>query len=131
VRPPPNLQILPVAAVALVLVLIMMVISPLVVSNNSTPVNLPNTHASERKIESALTVTYTEDGRLLVDDKPISGLSEMGDSIMTQMKKDPYMLVVVRADSTVLTWKVLDILSTARRAGALRIVCATKKFREG
>jgi biopolymer transport protein ExbD len=131
VRPPPNLQILPVAAVALVLVLIMMVISPLVVSNNSTPVNLPNTHASERKIESSITVTYTDDGRLLVDDRPVTGLSEMGDSIMIQMKKDPYMLVVVRADSTVLTWRVLDILSTARRAGALRIVCATKKFREG
>ena len=41
------------------------------------------------------------------------------------------MLVVVRADTTVMSWKVLDILSTARRAGALRIVCATKKFKEG
>lgn len=130
-KPPPNLQIWPLAAVALVMVLIMMVISPLVISNNNTPVNVPQTHSSERKIESARTITYTADGLLFVDDKPVSGLQEMGDSIMASVQKDPYMLVVVRADTTVMNWKVLDILSTARRAGAQRIVCATKKFKEG
>ena len=130
-KPPPNLEILPVAAVGLTLVLIMMVISPLVVSRNSTPVDLPNTHSSERKIESSVNVTYTSDGRLLLDDAPITGLSELGESIVSQVKKDPYILVVLRADTTVLEWQVLDILSTMRRAGALRIVCATKKYKEG
>lgn len=113
------------------MVLIMMVISPLVISSNNTPVNVPQTHSSERKIESARTITYTADGLLFVDDKPVSGLQEMGDSIMASVQKDPYMLVVVRADTTVMNWKVLDILSTVRRAGAQRIVCATKKFKEG
>ena len=130
-KPPPNLEILPVAAVGLTLVLIMMVISPLVVSRNSTPVDLPNTHSSERKIESSVNGTYTSDGRLLLDDAPITGLSELGESIVSQVKKDPYILVVLRADTTVLEWQVLDILSTMRRAGALRIVCATKKYKEG
>jgi biopolymer transport protein ExbD len=130
-KPPPNLEILPVAAVGLTLVLIMMVISPLVISRNSTPVNLPQTHSSERKVESSVNITYTADGRLLLDDEPISGLSELGDSIIRQVKKDPYILVVVRADTTVMNWRVLDIMSTVRRAGALRIVASTKKFREG
>ncbi|HTW91184.1 MAG TPA: biopolymer transporter ExbD [bacterium] len=130
-KPPPNLQIWPLAAVALVLVLIMMVISPLVVSLNSTPVDLPQTHSSERKVESARTITYTADGRLLVDDKPLADLQALADSVSVSVQKDPYVLVVVRADTTINSWKVLDILSTARRAGAQRIVCATKKFREG
>jgi len=130
-KPPPNLEILPVAAVGLTLVLIMMVISPLVVSKNSTPVNLPQTHSSERKVESSANITYTDDGRLFLDDAPITSLSELGDSIVRQVKKDPYVLVVVRADTTVMTWSVLDILSTVRRAGAQRIVAATKKFKEG
>jgi biopolymer transport protein ExbD len=130
-KPPPNLEILPIAAIGLTLVLIMMVISPLVVSQNSTPVNLPRTHASERKVESSINITYTEDGRLLLDDAPIASLSELGDSIVGKMKKDPYMMIVVRADTTVMTWQVLDILSTVRRAGGLRIVAGTKKFREG
>jgi len=130
-KPPPNLEVMPVAAVALVLVLIMMVISPLVVSRNSTPVNLPQTHSSERKVESSVNITYTGDGRLLLDDEPIVSLSELGDSIVRQVKKDPYILVVVRADTTIMNWRVLDILSTVRRAGGLRIVAGTKKFKEG
>jgi biopolymer transport protein ExbD len=130
-KPPPNLEILPVAAVGLTLVLIMMVISPLVVSRNSTPVNLPQTHSSERKVESSVNITYTDDGRLFLDDASVTSLSELGDSIVRQVKKDPYVLVVVRADTTVMNWQVLDILSTVRRAGAVRIVAATKKFKEG
>jgi len=130
-KPPPNLEVMPVAAVALVLVLIMMVISPLVVSRNSTPVDLPQTHSSERKVESSINISYTKDGRLLLDDMPVASLSELGDSIARQVKKDPYIMIVVRADTTVMTWQVLDILSTVRRAGGLRIVAGTKKFKEG
>ncbi len=130
-KPPPNLEVMPVAAVALVLVLIMMVISPLVVSRNSTPVDLPQTHSSERKVESSINISFTKDGRLLLDDVPVASLSELGDSIVKQVKKDPYIMIVVRADTTVMTWQVLDILSTVRRAGGLRIVAGTKKFKEG
>lgn len=130
-KPPPNLEILPVAAVGLVLVLIMMVISPLVVSRNGTPVTLPQTHTSERKVENNVTVTYTVDGRLLLDDVPMRSLDELGDSIAKQTNKDPYVLVVVRADKDVLHSAVLDILATVRHAGALRIACATKRYKEG
>jgi len=127
----PNINILPLAAVALTLVLIMMVISPLVVSRNSTPVILPETHTAERKVETNVTVTYTADGQLLLDDKPISSLAELDSTLQTQLLRDPYVLVVVRADKGCLHSHVLDILAVARHAGALRIACATKKYREG
>ena len=127
----PNINILPLAAVALTLVLIMMVISPLVVSRNSTPVILPETHTAERKVENNVTVTYTADGQLLLDDKPISSLAELDSTLQTQLLRDPYVLVVVRADKGCLHSHVLDILAVARHAGALRIACATKKYREG
>lgn len=130
-KPPPNLEILPIAAVGLTLVLIMMVISPLVESQNNTPVNLPYTHSSERKIENSVQITYTADGRLLINDQPVASLSDLGDSIVNKVKKDPYIMIVVRGDSSVLTWQVLDVLSTVRRAGGLRIVAATKKYKEG
>jgi len=126
-----NIDILPLAAVALVLVLIMMVVSPLVVSRNSTPVDLPQTHTSERKVENDLTITYTVDGRLLADDKPVASLSELENIIQAQLARDPYILVVIRADKECLHARVLDILATARHAGALRIACATRKYREG
>ena len=127
----PNINILPLAAVALTLVLIMMVISPLVVSRNSTPVILPETHTAERKVENNVTVTYTADGQLLLDDKPISSLAELDSTLQSRLLRDPYVLVVVRADKGCLHSHVLDILAVARHAGALRIACATKKYREG
>ena len=126
-----NIDILPLAAVALTLVLIMMVVSPLVVTRNSTPVVLPETHTSERKVENDLTVSYTVDGRLLVDDKPVATLTELESTLQAQLLRDPYVLVVIRADKECLHARVLDILAAARHAGALRIACATKKYREG
>jgi biopolymer transport protein ExbD len=126
-----NIDILPMAAVGLILVLIMMVISPLVVSQNSTPVNLPQTHTSERKVENDINITFTPDGRLLVNDQPVSDLDELGGVLERELVSDPYLLVVVRADTACLHSGVLDILSTAKAAGALRIACATKRFKEG
>ncbi len=126
-----NIDILPMAAVGLILVLIMMVVSPLVVTRTGTPVTLPQTHTSERKVENDINVTYTVDGKLLLDDKPVANYDELENTLETALVKDPYLLVVVRADKECLHSNVLDILASVRRAGALRIACATKKYKEG
>ncbi len=125
-----NIDIIPMAAVGLILVLAMMVIAPMVMAHNDTPVNVPQTRTSERKLEENATVTYTYDGRLLLDDRPVADLVELQDRLAAAIANDPYVLVVVRADRDVLHSDVLDILATARRAGALRIACATKKITE-
>lgn len=130
-KPPPNLEILPLAAVGLVLVLIMMVVSPLVVSRNGTPVNLPQTHTAERKTENDINITYTSEGKLVLDDEPVASYEELENLLENALIKDPYMLVVVRADKECLHSHVLDILATARHAGALRIACATKMLNKG
>lgn len=126
-----NIDILPMAAVGLIMVLIMMVVSPMVVSRNSTPLNLPQTHTSERKVENDLNITYTMDGQLLVDDRAVSDFDELESTLENELIKDPYLLVVVRADKECLHTHVLDILACARRAGALRIACATKMLNKG
>jgi biopolymer transport protein ExbD len=126
-----NIDILPMAAVGLIMVLIMMVVSPMVVSRNSTPIVLPQTHTSERKVENDINITFTREGGLFIDDKPLSDMDELSDYLEEHLVSDPYLLVVIRADKECLHSGVLDILSTAKRAGALRIACATKKYREG
>jgi biopolymer transport protein ExbD len=126
-----NIDILPMAAVGLIMVLIMMVVSPMVVSRNSTPIVLPQTHTSERKVENDINITFTREGGLFIDDKPLSDMDELSDYLEEHLVSDPYLLVVIRADKECLHSGVLDILSTANRAGALRIACATKKYREG
>jgi biopolymer transport protein ExbD len=125
-----NIDILPMAAVGLILVLVMMVIAPMVMAHNDTPVTVPQAHTSERKVEENTTITYTKDGQLLLDDRPCPDLAEVETRLEMELVRDPYLLVVVRADKDVLHAEVLDILAAARRAGAMRIACATKKMKE-
>lgn len=130
-RGPTNIDILPMAAVGLIMVLIMMVVSPMVVTRNSTPVDVPMTHTSERKVENDITITYASNGQLLLDDKPIANYDELQSTLQAMVMRDPYVLVVVRADKSCLHSNVLDVLACVRRAGALRIACATKRYKEG
>ena len=125
-----SIDILPMAAVALILVLAMMVIAPMVMAHNDTPVSVPMTHTSERKVEENTTITYTVDGRLLLDDTPYNDLLELENKLEMELVRDPYLLVVIRADKDVLHADVLDLLALARRAGGLRIACATKKMED-
>lgn len=127
----PNIDILPMACVGLILVLIMMVVSPLVMTHNSTQVDVPQAHTAERKVENDVTITYTQEGRLLFNDHPVSGLEELQNQVAAEVTRDPYVLVIVRADKDCLHSDVLDLLACARRAGALRIACATKRLKEG
>lgn len=127
----PNVDILPMACVGLILVLIMMVVSPLVMTHNNTQVDVPLAHTAERKVENDITITYTRGGQLMFNDRPVANLDELQSQVAAEITRDPYVLVIVRADKECLHSHVLDLLACARRAGALRIACATKRLREG
>jgi biopolymer transport protein ExbD len=121
-----NIDILPMACVGLILVLVMMVIAPLVMTHTQTHVDVPMAHTAETKTEENLTVTYTTEGRILVNDIEILP-AELGQVIAAELDKDPFQLVIVRADKDVLHNDVLEILASVKRVGAKRIACATKK----
>lgn len=121
-----NIDILPMACVGLILVLVMMVIAPLVMTHTQTHVDVPMAHTAETKTEENLTITYTTEGRLLVNDIEILP-TELGQVIAEELDKDPFQLVIVRADKDVLHNDVLEILASVKGVGAKRIACATKK----
>jgi biopolymer transport protein ExbD len=127
-RSAPNLDILPMACVGLILVLVMMMISPMVVTHTRTPVSVPAAHTGQREVQNDISIVLTRDGQYLVDDEPVATLQEVGDRVAAVVAKDPYILVVVRADKECYGNQVLDVLSAAKKAGAERIVCATKKL---
>jgi biopolymer transport protein ExbD len=121
-----NIDILPMACIGLMLVLMMMVIAPMVMTHTQTPVQVPEAHTAEAKTEENLTITYTDNRRLYVNDKEI--MSDVLAQVITkELDKDPYQLVVIRADRDVLHQDVLEILATVKKCGAKRIACATKK----
>ena len=124
-KPMANIDILPMACVGLILVLAMMVLAPMIMTHTQTPVDVPRAHTAETKTEENLTITYTEDSRLFVNDAEILP-EQLIDAIYQELEKDPYQLVVIRADKNVFHRDVLEILANVKKCGAKRIACATK-----
>ncbi|MEE8597532.1 MAG: biopolymer transporter ExbD [bacterium] len=124
-KPMANIDILPMACVGLILVLAMMVLAPMIMTHTQTPVDVPKAHTAETKTEENLTITYTEDSRLFVNDVEILP-EQLTDVINQELEKDPYQLVLIRADKNVFHRDVLEILANVKKCGAKRIACATK-----
>jgi biopolymer transport protein ExbD len=116
------------ACVGLILVLIMMMISPMVVSHSRTPVAVPAAHTGQRDVQNDISIVVTQTGEYFFNDEPVSTLEQVGELVGAEVARDPYILVVVRADKRCYGNQVLDVLSAAKNAGASRIVCATKKL---
>ncbi|MBM3313723.1 biopolymer transporter ExbD [candidate division WOR-3 bacterium] len=130
-RAAPNLDILPMACVGLILVLVMMMISPLVVTHTRTPVHVPAAHTGQREVQNDITIVLTKHGEYLLNDEPVPNLAQASRLVAARLARDPYVLVVIRADKECYASQVLDVLSAAKQAGATRIVCATKKLASG
>jgi biopolymer transport protein ExbD len=127
-RAAPNLDILPMACVGLILVLVMMMISPMVVTHTRTRVAVPAAHTGQREVQNDVSIVVTQSGQYLFDDEPVATLADIGNKVAAAVTGDPYILIVIRADKECYGNQVLDVLATAKRAGAARIVCATKKL---
>ena len=127
-RAAPNLDILPMACVGLILVLVMMMISPMVVTHSTTPVTVPEAHSGEREVQNDISIVLTQAGEYFFNDKPVTTLEQVDSLVAAEVARDPEILVVIRADKRCYGNQVLDVLSAAKKAGARRIVCATKKL---
>jgi len=124
-----NIDILPMACVGLLLVIMMIMTAPMTMTHSNTRVTVPKTHTAERKTEEDITITLAKDGKLYLNDQLTDRL-ELEDQLGEVIDKDPYCLVVVRADKDVYHKDVLDLIAIAKQAGATRIACATKKRKD-
>ena len=132
-----NIDVLPMAAVGLILVILMVIMVPMVTTHAETPVDVPAAHTEERQVEEDIAVTLAKDPapattyHLFLNDNELKGtpdeqVVELTTGLQNELKKDPYKLVVIRADKDCLHVDVLEILAICRKAGALRMACATK-----
>jgi biopolymer transport protein TolR len=121
-----NIDVLPMAAVGLILVILMILMAPMVTTHANTPVEVPTAHTEERQVEEDIAVVLTKDGHLFLNDNEISP-TQLVDNLKVELTKDPYKLTIIRADKDVLHSDVLEILAACRKAGALRMACATRQ----
>jgi biopolymer transport protein ExbD len=121
-----NINVLPLACIGLLLVIMMIMVAPMVISYSKTPVNVPQAYTAERKVENEIVISYTQDKKLFLNDI-LTNLEILKEKLKEELVKDPYRLVVIRADKELSYGEVINIIALAKEAGAKRLACSTKK----
>jgi biopolymer transport protein ExbD len=119
-----KVDITPLIAVALILVIVFMTTSPLMMVPLNLEIDLPKARTVEAKSESNITVSITRDHLIALNETEIQ-LANLQEVLSEMVKEHPERLVVIRADKNVNHQWVLDLLTIAKRAGATRLAVAT------
>jgi len=122
-------NIIPMAGVALLVVLMMMMTANQLLTHENVPVDVPYANTMERKTEENLTLALmvnTDGTRDLYLNDSLMPQTTVERAISNKMSADPYFLVVIRADKSVPSQWVMDLLSMVREAGAQRVALSTK-----
>ena len=128
--PVSKIEITPLVGVALILVIIFMVTSPLMMTPADLDISLPKAKTVEAKSEKNITISISQNNILALNEEemPLQGLQK---ELTRLLKEHPDRLVVIRADKNLHHRKVLDILSIAKHAGAQRLAIATLQRNRG
>ena len=124
-EPISKVDITPMVGVALILVIVFMVTSPLMMTPVDMEINLPRAKTVEAKSESNITISYSNDGKLALNEDAIASFPALAAQLKKRVAEHPDRLVVIRADKNVTHNIVLELLGTAKKAGATRIAIAT------
>ncbi len=125
--------LLPMAGVALLVLIMLMMGAPDLMSKTSVKVNVPKAHVMETELEDAITLTLTRDGQVYLYDDPIDR-RKLRDTIRILQLQDTvapfYRLVIIRADEGVAFGQVLELLDASKKAGSKRVALAVVQERE-
>jgi biopolymer transport protein ExbD len=125
-----KVDITPLVGVALILVIVFMVTSPIIMAPTNLEVNLPKARTIEAKSESNITISFSHDRILALNEKEIT-INQLGEELKKMLENHPDRLVVIRADRNLTHREVLDVLSIAKRAGATKMAVATLQRNRG
>lgn len=119
-----KVDITPLVGVALILVIVFMVTSPMISTPTNMDVDLPKAKTIEAKSETNITITYSRDKELAINEKTIAAGRLTGE-LQKMIAEHPDRLVIIRADKHVPHKVILGLLSQAKKAGATHLAFAT------
>lgn len=125
-----KIEITPLVGVALILVIVFMVTSPLMMVPTNLEINLPKAKTVEAKSESNITISVSEDLIVALNENQVK-VEELQGELEKMLKQDANRLVVIRADKNLTHQSVLNLLSIAKKAGASRMAVATLQRNRG
>ncbi|MFQ5329377.1 MAG: ExbD/TolR family protein [Thermodesulfobacteriota bacterium] len=118
-----SINITPLTDVMLVLLVIFMVTTPLIMME-SFKIKLPKAVSSGAERGEGITVMVTSGGDISIDGAPIDR-DRLYDFISGRVADTPEVAVIIKADTDALHGSVVEVLDTAKRAGAKRLSIAT------
>ncbi len=118
-----TINITPLTDVMLVLLVIFMVTTPLIMME-SFKIKLPKAVSSGVESGEGVTITVTSGGDISVDGEP-TNQGSLYDYIKEKVAGAPERPIVIKADKDALHGSVVEVLDTAKRAGASRLSIAT------
>jgi biopolymer transport protein ExbD len=119
-----KIDITPLVGVALILVIVFMVTSPLMMTPVDMGIELPKARTVEAKSESNITISCSTNNKYALNEQEMSE-STLRTELTKIIKKYPNRLVVIRADKNVTHKNVLNLLGVAKKSGATKLAIAT------
>jgi biopolymer transport protein ExbD len=123
-----EINITPLTDIALVLLIIFMVTTPLIMQGGIN-VKLPTAVTADTSPQANITISITVDNKIYINDKEIDFTNLQG-SITDTLKTQKERLIIISADRAVTHGKVIQVLDIAKRAGALKLALAAEKIIE-
>jgi biopolymer transport protein ExbD len=117
-----RIEIIPMIDVMFFLLATFMLASLFLQNLHSLPVNLPRGHAAPLDNRSAVTLTVTAEGRILLNETPVTLDTLTG--VLRSMLGGPGTNVIVAVDSTAPSGIVVQAMLRAREAGSERFLFA-------
>lgn len=119
-----KIDITPLVGVALILVIIFMVTSPLMMNSADLGIDLPKAKTVEAKSQTNITISISKNGEFALNEKEVP-TGEISQELQNMISDYPDRLVVIRADKNIQHQRILEMLTMAKKAGANHLAIAT------
>ncbi|MCM8764454.1 MAG: biopolymer transporter ExbD [Candidatus Omnitrophica bacterium] len=109
--------------VALVLVIILLMISPMI--EQGMEVKLPVSGTSKMTIEKSIVLTIAKDGKIFLGNRAVS-LSNLESIVWQTISQNSELGIVIKGDRNITYQELIDVLDILKRANVKKIGLATE-----
>jgi len=120
-----EINITPLTDVALVLLIIFMVTTPMILAGGIN-VKLPTASTADTTPQRNITISITQDGKVYLNDRE-TGFDGLQPALEQFLKNEKDKTVILNADKGVMHGQVVRALDIAKKAGAVKLAIAAER----
>jgi len=120
-----DINITPLTDVALVLLIIFMVTTPMILAGGIN-VKLPSATTADTTPQRNITISITQDGKVYLNDRE-TGFDGLQPALEQFLKNEKDKTVILNADKGTMHGQVVRALDIAKKAGAVKLAIAAER----